>query len=117
MEIPNEIINKILRFNSHPVSDVMRNEINRWKEHYARVQKQREEFNNKYIVSDDSDDEPILLKVKQEDEFDFNDMFFTMRMERTVYNWSKFDKMVEMANKLNIKMADMYDEEINWNNY
>ena len=104
MEIPNEIINKILRFNSHPVSDVMRSEINRWKEHYARVQKQREEFNKKFILSDDSDDEPILLKVFQPDDFDFNDMFFTMRMKQTILNhdWSRFDKLVEMANKLNI---------------
>ena len=116
MEIPNEIMKKIIRLNSHPVADVMRCEINRWREHYEIVQKQREEFNKKllddYADSNDSDDEPILLKVRK-DEFDFNDMFFTMSMKQTIFNhnWSKFDKMVEMSNKLNIKMADMYDED------
>ena len=112
MEIPNEIIGKIMLFNSHPVADVMRSEIDWWKAYRERVQKHREEFNKKYIVSDDSDDEPILLNVKQ-DEFNFNDMFFSMSMKQTIFNhnWSKFDKMVEMSNKLNIKMADMYDED------
>ena len=79
MEIPSEIINRIMSFNSHPTADVMRCEIDRWIEHYEIVQKQREEFNNKYNNSDDSDDEPILLKVRH-DEFDFMNMFFNMRM-------------------------------------
>ena len=84
MEIPNEIMNKIMSFNSHPAADVMRCEINRWREHYERVQKQREEFNKKYNVSndsDDSDDEPILLKVRQ-DEFDFRNMFLVCAWKR-----------------------------------
>ena len=110
MEIPNEIMKKIMLFNSHPAADLMRCEINRWKEHYDRVQKQREEFNKKllddYDDSDDSDDEPILLKVRQ-DEFDFNDMFFSMYMNKVVSDWSKFDMMLEMKRKFGITDEDL----------
>ena len=109
MEIPNEIMKKIMLFNSHPAADLMRCEINRWREHYGRVQKQREEFNKKYNVSndsDDSDDEPILLKVRHNDEFDFNDMFFSMYMEKTVFDWSKFDRMLEMKRKFGLTDED-----------
>jgi hypothetical protein len=96
-------------FNSHPVADLMRNEINEWREFHERVQKQREEFNKKYNVSDDS----ILLKVRH-DEFDFNDMFFSINLKKVVSDWSRFDVMLEMKRKFNLTdviMDEDYDFE------
>ena len=101
MEIPMEIMDKIMLFNSHPVADLMRNEINRWREHHEQAQKQNEELFKKYN-----------MKYNVSDEFGFNDLFSSMYMKKVVSDWSRFDMMIEMKRKFNlteISMDEDYD--------
>ena len=58
MKLPNEIINRIFLYNSHPVADLMRIEINECKDHYEHYKLLVKQMN-------ESDDYDVCLEFDE----------------------------------------------------
>ena len=67
MEIPNEIMGKIMLFNSHPVADLINQEIYKFNKFRQQFMKYRAKLKQQLI-----DDGHDYLDLKSLDEFDFD---------------------------------------------